>query len=125
MLREYEVTIITRGEMPDTDRLKTLEKYEQILLQDGGQLINKADWGVKKMSHPIKRNYKGHYMNYDLTTLPNHVTEAERLMRIDDNVLRYLSINIGQDVDIKERKAEIAKQAAYREKEMRKLDDRN
>ena len=96
MLREYEVTIITRGEMPDTDRLKTLEKYEQILLQDGGQLINKADWGVKKMPHPI-----------------------------NDNVLRYLSINIGQDVDIKERKAEIAKQAAYREKEMRKLDDRN
>ncbi len=122
MLREYEFTVIIKGELSDADRLKSLDKYEAILLQDGGQVIQKNDWGVKKMAFPIKRSYKGHYVNYDLTTTSAHLIEAERLMRIDDNILRYLSVKIGEDVDIEERKVELAKIAANEARESRRMD---
>jgi small subunit ribosomal protein S6 len=51
-------------------------------------------------------------MVYDFAGLASHLTEMERLMRIDENVLRYLSVLINKQVDIEKRKDEIVKEAA-------------
>ena len=109
MLREYEFTFIANSQLSDEDTKKLLEKYETILATDGGQVIKKDDWGTKKLAFPIKKHFRGRYVHYDLTCKPEHLAEAERLMRIDDNVLRYLSVRIGENVDVDVRKAQIAK----------------
>lgn len=109
MLREYEFTVITNSQLSDEDSKKLIEKYEGILGSDGGQVIKKEDWGTKKLAFPINKNFRGRYFHYDLTAKPENLAETERLMRIDENVLRYLSVRIGEDVDIDVRKAEIAK----------------
>ena len=109
MLREYELTVIANSQLSEDDAKKLQQKYEAILANDGGQIIKKDDWGTKKLSFPIKKQFKGRYVHYDLTCLPVHLAEAERLMRIDENVLRYLSVKIGENVDVDKRKAEIAK----------------
>ena len=109
MLREYEFTLITSSQLSDDDASNLQKKYEGILAIEGGQIIKKDDWGTKKLAYPIKKQFKGRYVHYDLTCLPEQLAEAERLMRIDENVLRYLSIKIGENVDVDERKAEIAK----------------
>ena len=109
MLREYEFTFITNSQLSDEDTKKLLEKYETILAADGGQVIKKDDWGTKKLAFPIKKHFRGRYVHYDLTCKPKHLAEAERLMRIDDNVLRYLSVRSAENVDGDVRKAQIAK----------------
>jgi small subunit ribosomal protein S6 len=91
---------------------KTVEKYETVLLADGGQLIKKDDWGVRKLAYPMKKQFRGRYVLYDLTCKPEHLKESERLMRIDENVLRYLNILIGENVDVEARKIELAKAEA-------------
>lgn len=112
MLREYEFTLIANAQLNDEDSTKLLEKYESIMLADGGQIIKKDRWGTKKLAFPINKHFRGHYVHYDFTAMPKNLAEAERLMRIDEDVLRYLSIRIGEDVDVDERKAEIAKAEA-------------
>ena len=112
MLREYEFTLITNTQLSEDDSKKLFDKYESILCADGGQIIKKDDWGARKLAFPMKKHFRGLYTHYDLTTKPEHLAEAERLMRIDDNVLRYLSVRIGEDVDVEQRKAEIAKAEA-------------
>lgn len=112
MLREYELTLVTSTQMSEDDSKKLFEKYESILSTDGGQMIRKDDWGTRKLAFPMKRQFRGRYMHYDLTAKPEQLAEAERLMRIDEHVLRYLSIRIGEDVDIEQRKAELAKAEA-------------
>ena len=112
MLREYELTLITSTQLSDAESKKLFEKYESILCTDGGQMIRKDDWGTRKLAFPMNRHFRGHYTHYDLTTKPEQLAEAERLMRIDDHVLRYLSIRIGENVDVEKRKAEIAKAEA-------------
>lgn len=112
MLREYEFTVIANSQISDEDSKKLFEKYESILLSDGGEIIKKNEWGTKKLAFPIKSQFRGKYVNYDLTARPEQVAEAERLMRIDDNILRYLSIRIGENVDVETRKRQIAKQEA-------------
>lgn len=112
MLREYEITVISNSQLPEEETKKLHKKYEGILLQDGGEVIKKSHWGSKKLAYPIKKQFRGNFVHYDLTTTPAHLAEAERLMRIDENVLRYMSIKIGENVDPAERKAQLAKMEA-------------
>ena len=110
MLREYEFTVITRGDLSEGDTADLIQKYEDILISEDGEILKKDLWGVRKMAFPIKKLYRGYYANYDFVTRPENLTEAERLMRIDENILRYLAVRIDDDVeDIAKRKAELVK----------------
>jgi small subunit ribosomal protein S6 len=109
VLREYEFTIITNAQLQEGDQTKLLDKYEKLFIKDGGQMIRKDVWGPKKLAFEINKHYRGFYVWYDFVGKPENLAEAKRLMRIDENVLRYLAVRIGEDVDVNERKAELAK----------------
>jgi len=115
--REYEMTIITRGDLSEADNLGALSNYENLMTKDGGQILRKEEWGNKRLNYPIKRCYRGYYANYDFVGTTENIAEMERLMRIDDNVLRYLAIRIDTKnrtgaVDVEKRLAQIAKAEA-------------
>ncbi len=112
MLREYEITIVFNPQLSPDLFKKTSEKYEKILLADGGEVIKKDDWGVKKLGYPMKKHFRGRYVHYDLTSTPTNLKEAERLLRIDENVLRYLDVLVSKNVDVEKRKVELAKAEA-------------
>ena len=113
MLREYEMTIVASAQMPEDMSRQLFDKYESLMLADGGEIVRKMDWGVKKLAFPMKKQFRGRYMHYDLTGKPEHLQRAEHLMRIDDNVLRYMSIKLGDaNFDLANRRAELAKQDA-------------
>ena len=73
------------------------------------------------MVFPIKKSFRGNYVNYDFVGTPENLAEMERLMRIDDNVLRHLVVRLESgdgDIDVEARKADLAKQ----EREARERD---
>lgn len=113
MLREYDFTVITRGDLADGDHAKVLANYENLMTKDGGEILKKDDWGVKKMTFPINKLFRGHYVNYDFVGAPENIAEMERLMRIDDSILRYLVVRLDDGdegiTDVNARKAEFAK----------------
>ena len=127
MLREYDFTIITRGDLGEGDNAKVLEGYESLMTKDGGEILKRDEWGGKRLAFPIKKLFRGNYVNYDFVGAPENLAEMERLMRIDDNVLRYLVVRVDEGhegtIDIEARKAELAKQeqeAREREAEQRR-----
>ncbi len=118
MLREYDFTIITSGNLPEGENAKALAGYEALMAKDGGEILKREDWGSKKMNYPIKKVFRGFYTNYDFVGTPDNVAEMERLIRIDDNVLRHLIVRTDDQegqIDISARKVELAK----KEKEAR------
>lgn len=112
MLREYEMTIVSRGDLQEPDSAKLLAKYENLMTSDGGEILKKDSWGNKKIAFPINKQHRGLYTNYDFIGTPQNLSEMERLMRIDENVLRYMSVFLGEGVDPAERKEQIAQAAA-------------
>lgn len=112
MLREYEITIISRADMPETESVKLLSKYEKLMTSDGGEILKKDSWGSKKIAFPMKKHHRGIYTNYDFIGTSANLAEMERLMRIDEDVLRYMSVFLGENVDAAERKEQISKAAA-------------
>lgn len=114
MLREYDFTVITKGELPEGESAKVLAGYEGLMTREGGEILKRDDWGLKKLAYPIKKQFRGYYVNYDFVGSPASVAEMERLMRIDDNILRYMVVRVDENtdgsVDIEARKVELAKQ---------------
>ena len=113
LLREYELTVIANPQLTPDKSTKTFEKYESMLLADGGEIIKKAAWGTRKLAFPMNQQFRGTYFHYDLTCSPACLKEVERLMRIDDNILRYMSVRLGENVDVEKRRLEIAKAEAF------------
>lgn len=107
MVREYEFTVIANAQIAESEVNTLIEKYEAIMLADGGEILRKNVWGSKKLAFPIKSQFRGFYVSYDLVAKPEHMKEAERLMRIDDNILRYLNVLLDKDVDVAARKEEL------------------
>ncbi len=112
MLREYEMTIIARADLPESEGAKLLGKYEKLMTADGGEILQKSSWGVKKLAFPMKKAFRGNYVNYDFVGTSSNLAEMERLMRIDDDVLRYMSVYVGQNVNVAKRKEQLAKAAS-------------
>ncbi len=112
LLREYEFTLVAKADLPDADKQKVFAGYEEILKRGGGELIKRDDWGPKRLAYPIRKHFRGHYVLYDAASTPENIAECERLLRIDDNVLRFMVVKIDNEVDIPARKIELAKAAA-------------
>jgi len=127
MLREYELTLVARPDLIESDMQKLQAKYEQFMTNNGGQIIQKNLWGSRRLAFPIRKTYKAFYLNYDFVGTRENVAEMERVMRFDESVLRFLSVKIGENVDVAKRRDQIAKQASamreLREREIREMNE--
>lgn len=114
---EYETTYLLKPELPD-DALKAIQdKITGIITNNGGSVLLMDDWGKRKLAYPIQKNSRGHYFNLSFVSLPGLITELERHLRIDDNLLRFLTVKVGDDVNVALRQSEAAEIQAVREAE--------
>jgi small subunit ribosomal protein S6 len=67
------------------------------------------EWGTKKLAYEIKKKDRGYYVCLDYCGSGPLVNEIERFFRIDDRVLKYMTVVLDKDVDIENVKEEIAK----------------
>ncbi len=115
---EYETIYVVKPELPE-DALGALnEKIQGIISKNEGETLTFDDWGKRKLAYPIQKNSKGHYIYLNFVGPTNLVAELERHLRIEDNLLRFLTVKLGFDVDVESRRAEAielnAKRAAAR-----------
>ena len=63
-----------------------------------GNLIKLDDWGTKKLGYAIRKNTRGHYFLLDYLAAPELVREMERNLRLNDGVLKFQTVKIGDQV---------------------------
>jgi small subunit ribosomal protein S6 len=97
--REYETTIIVRPETNKAGVLEFVEKIKAILDGRDSRLLKFDNWGLRTLAYPIKRNARGVYLYVRFLGGSDVVTELERNLRIMENVLRFLSVRVDEDVD--------------------------
>jgi small subunit ribosomal protein S6 len=93
-LRRYETIFITNPELSEEDQNTLQEKVRSIMSNWKGEIIKIEDWGPKKLSYQIRKNTRGRYFLVDyLTDAPPLVRELERNLRLNDGVLKFLTVN--------------------------------
>ncbi len=124
-MRRYESVVILAPEMPDDDIRNFTEKYSELITTNGGEIIKIEDWGFKRLAYLVKKKEKGRYILFDFVGLPALITELERQFKITEEVLKFLSVKIDDDVDLEAFKAaEEEKKAAEAAAPLRRLRNR-
>jgi small subunit ribosomal protein S6 len=92
-VRPYEVVYIFDPQLAEEAIEQKLERYHQLLTQNGGgEITGKDDWGRRQLAYPIKKQTSGHYVVVQLTAAAESLPEFERLLKLDEELLRYLVV---------------------------------
>lgn len=114
-MRRYETIFIIDPDLSDEERTPLFERLKLLFPQLDGFLVEVDEWGTRKLAYEIKKKARGYYVRLDYCGTGALVNEIERFFRIDDRVLKYMTVLIDQDVDLENLKAEIAKAEAEKE----------
>lgn len=95
LLSEYEIIVIIRADLEESDIMTTYGRVCQSVAELGGHVLDKEDWGRRKLAYPIKKFSYGRYMMAVALLNPKDVKEIERRMRFDDRLVRFLVVCVG------------------------------
>jgi len=120
-MRRYETIFIIDPDLSDENRDPVFERLRDIIEQHNGFLARVEQWGNRKLSYNIKKKVRGYYVRLDYCGTGILVNEIERFFRIDDRILKYLTVQLEKNADLDRIKNEIA-QAEALEAEKHQLD---
>ncbi|MCK5418087.1 MAG: 30S ribosomal protein S6, partial [Desulfobacterales bacterium] len=107
-MRRYETIIIIDPDLSAEKREPVLERVKDVIAQQGGYLAFIDDWGTRKLAYEIKKKVRGYYLRFDFCGTGEVVDEIERFFRIDDRVLKYMTVLLDKKADIEKIKEEVA-----------------
>ncbi len=95
--RIYEVMYIGTPETADDDITKLNESIEQMITKEGGSVVRTDNMGRRKLAYPINKKTEGHYVLFEIEDSGQTIAELERRMRVNDAVLRYITVRVDED----------------------------
>lgn len=96
-MRHYETIVIIRPNTGEADVAAKIDKVSGIINRFGGSVVKADNWGLKKLAYLINKEQQGIYVYFEYASVPETIAELERQLRIDDSILKYLTVKI-QDV---------------------------
>ena len=101
-MRRYEQVCILRPSLSEEEITRIIDTATQLIQEDEGSIIFLNKWGMRKLAYPIKKESQGYYVLCDFAASPEVVAEIERKFRIDDAVLKYLTVKIADAISAEE-----------------------
>ena len=93
-MRLYESVFIARQDITSAQVEAMADEFAEIITSAGGSIKKREYWGLRSLAYRIKKNRKGHYVMFNLETGPEALREYERIMGLNEDVLRFLNLNI-------------------------------
>jgi small subunit ribosomal protein S6 len=92
---------MTRPDLSPAQVEKLTEEYTQVIEKSQGKVVREENWGLRHLAYPVNKNKKAHYVLLNLDTPPTTIAPLERQMRLDENIIRYLTIKLDELSDEK------------------------
>ena len=107
-MRRYETIIITPADSPDDEFQKIIDKYKGIIESRKGLVVKIDKWGKRKLAYEIKKVSRGFYILFDFVGKADAVDELERNLKIDDKILKFMTVKTNDQVDMQAIEKEMA-----------------
>ena len=91
-MRDYEIVYIFRSNFTPEEIEAKLERYHAILTEGSGEVTAVAPWGKRQLAYPIQKQTNAFYVVVQFTAEPGPLAELERVLKLDDDLLRYLVV---------------------------------
>lgn len=106
-LREYETIYILRPELTDEGIEKLNGRVKEVLDRGEARLLRHEVWGKKKLAYEVKKNQKGVFVFVQYLAGNAMVAELERNLRMWDDVIKYQTVKLADEVDAEARMQQI------------------
>ena len=90
----YESVVITRPELTESQVENLTNGLIEIITTENGKVQSTENWGLRNLAYKINKNKKGHYFLINIDCNPSVIFEYERQMRINEDIIRFLTIKI-------------------------------
>jgi small subunit ribosomal protein S6 len=90
----YETVLIARNDVTQQQVEQIATDIQTELEVDGGSVKKNEYWGLRTLAYRIKKNRKGHYLLLGLDATPAFVSEMERKLGLNEDVLRFMTIRV-------------------------------
>ena len=90
----YEHIFMARQDVTPQQVEAMVDQYKGVIEQNGGTVDKTEMWGVKSLAYRIKKNRKAHFTMFNLNAPAPAVAEMERQMRINEDILRFMTIKV-------------------------------
>jgi small subunit ribosomal protein S6 len=95
--RIYEVMFIIDPDAPEDDVTRLNENVRQIITDQGGTITKNENIGRRQLAYPINRKNEGIYQLLEVEGSGGEIAELERRMRVNDQVIRYITVRVDED----------------------------
>ncbi len=120
-MRHYENLVIVKPTLTAEEIQASLKAIEEVITSNGGEIAATNAMGMRKLAYPINKNERGYYQVIYYSAAPSAISEIERRFRINEELLRFVTIKYDTNREIKawnglvekaNKKAELAEAAA-------------
>ncbi|ABK18861.1 30S ribosomal protein S6 [Syntrophobacter fumaroxidans] len=107
-MRKYETFFIIDPDLPDEVTAAVDEKIKSVVGANGGDVVSYVPWGKKKLAYPVKKRSRGLYVLMEYAGDSRLVAELERNMRLDERVLKFITVKLDDRYDPEKEAARMA-----------------
>jgi small subunit ribosomal protein S6 len=118
-MRKYETFFIVDPDLTDEVNAVIDEKIKNVVSSNGGSVLDYTPWGKKKLAYSVQKRTRGHYVLMEYAGGPELVAELERNMRLDERILKFITVKLEDRFDPEKEAARraAASSAAFTEDE--------
>lgn len=99
-MNHYEAVFILNPVLSVDQVKEAVQKYADLITTNGGDFVNKEDWGLKKFAYPIQNKKSGFYHLFDFKVNAEVVHALELEFRRDERVMRYLTVKLDKHAEL-------------------------
>ena len=93
-MRDYELVMIVSPEVADEAVPATIERVQQFIAEQGGEVKEVNPWGRRRLAYPIERHREGSYVVAQLSLDPQRLTALEENLKLSEDVIRHLVVKL-------------------------------
>ncbi len=94
--RIYESAVLLNAALEDEQIQSLISRIKEVITTNGGEISEIEDWGRKRLAYMVNKNKIGYYAIFRFNALPDIISKLERFYKLDDNILRYLTIKLSK-----------------------------
>ncbi len=118
MKRHYECTFIVNPGLDDPQIEGVVKAVEDSIVKNGGEVVGKDLIGRRRLAYPIAKKHNGYYTCIEFEAEGHIIDKVERFLKLDENVMRYLTLQLDpKELEAKRTRLALLKEAE-REREL-------
>lgn len=91
-MRNYENLVIVKPTLTEEEIKSIITAVEEVITSNGGEIAARDAMGIRKLAYPIQKNERGYFHVVYYTIAPSAINEIERRFRINEDLLRFVTI---------------------------------